>query len=48
MCSRLVCDARDLLTWLGGARVPMPKSTRELIERCERVARTRTVAWRED
>jgi hypothetical protein len=49
-CRRLVHDGRDLLTWLGGVRVPMPKSTREYIERCEQVSRGRRGAgeWRED
>ena len=37
--SRLVEDGRNLITWLGGARVPMPKSKREFIERCEAFAR---------
>jgi hypothetical protein len=48
-CRRLVHDGRDLLTWLGGVRVPMPKSTREYIERCEQVAQRRRGAgeWRE-
>ena len=32
---RLLAEARDLLTYLAGARVPMPKSTREFLERCD-------------
>lgn len=37
--SQLLEDGRKLLTWLGGARVPMPKSKREFIERCEAFTR---------
>jgi hypothetical protein len=37
--SRLLQDGRNLMTWLSGARVPMPKSKREFIERCEAFAR---------
>jgi hypothetical protein len=33
---RLLRDGQDLLTYLGGARVPMPKSTREFLDRCQR------------
>lgn len=36
--SRLLEDGRNLITWLGGARVPMPKSTREFIEDCKTFA----------
>ncbi len=43
---RLLRDGRDLLTYLGGARVPMPKSTREFLERCERF-RARRTEWGE-
>ena len=32
--SRLLQDGRNLITWLGGARVPMPKSTRDFIAEC--------------
>lgn len=32
---RLIRDGRNLISYLSGARVPMPKSTREYIERCE-------------
>lgn len=45
---RLVHDGRDLLTYLGGARVPMPKSARDFMERCERFARREIDGWRED
>jgi hypothetical protein len=37
--SRLLQDGRNLITWLSGARVPMPKSKREFIERCEAFTR---------
>jgi hypothetical protein len=33
---RLIHWGRDLVTYITRARVPMPKSTREFIERCER------------
>jgi hypothetical protein len=36
--SRLLADGRELLNWLGSARVPMPKSKRDLIARCEAFA----------
>jgi hypothetical protein len=32
---RLISDGNDLLTYISGARVPMPKSTREYLERCD-------------
>lgn len=32
---RLIDDGNDLLTYISGARVPMPKSTREFLERCD-------------
>ncbi|THF62288.1 hypothetical protein E6C76_18340 [Pseudothauera nasutitermitis] len=32
---RLLCEGRDLVTYITRARVPMPKSTREFIARCE-------------
>ncbi|MCP5150885.1 MAG: hypothetical protein H6983_21335 [Ectothiorhodospiraceae bacterium] len=35
----LLRDGKDLLTYLSGARVPMPKSTREYLERCDAQAR---------
>ncbi len=31
---RLICQGRDLIAYITRARVPMPKSTREFIERC--------------
>ncbi|MDH3715922.1 MAG: hypothetical protein OET44_18980 [Gammaproteobacteria bacterium] len=31
---RLISDARNLISYLSGARVPMPKSTHDFIERC--------------
>jgi hypothetical protein len=31
---RLISDARNLISYLSGARVPMPKSTGDFIERC--------------
>ena len=33
---RLLREGRDLLTYLAGARVPMPKSTGEFLDRCRR------------
>ncbi len=35
---RLIAQGKDLLSYLAGARVPMPKSTREFLERCEAYA----------
>lgn len=35
---QIVLQGRDLLTYITRARVPMPKSTREYIERCVRYA----------
>jgi hypothetical protein len=32
--TRLLQDGRNLMTWIGSARVPMPKSTREFIDDC--------------
>ena len=32
---RLISEGNDLVTYLSGARVPMPKSTREYQERCD-------------
>jgi hypothetical protein len=32
---QLIADGNDLLTYISGARVPMPKSTREYLERCD-------------
>lgn len=34
--AQLIRQGRDLITYITRARVPMPKSTREFIERCER------------
>lgn len=36
---RLLLEGRDLITYITRARVPMPKSTREFIARCEHYAR---------
>jgi hypothetical protein len=33
---QLIAEGKDLITYITRARVPMPKSTREFIERCER------------
>ena len=33
---RLLREGKDLLAYLAGARVPMPKSTSELLDRCRR------------
>ncbi len=32
---RLIADGNSLLTYISGARVPMPKSTREYLQRCD-------------
>jgi len=32
---QVIADGNDLLTYISGARVPMPKSTREFLERCD-------------
>lgn len=32
---QLIADGNDLLTYISGARVPMPKSTREYLKRCD-------------
>jgi hypothetical protein len=32
---QLIADGNDLLTYISGARVPMPKSTREYLARCD-------------
>jgi hypothetical protein len=37
----LISDGNDLLNYISGARVPMPKSTREYLERCESYDRRR-------
>jgi hypothetical protein len=31
----LVIGVKDLVSYIARARVPMPKSTREFVERCE-------------
>jgi hypothetical protein len=33
---QLVAQGKDLITYITRARVPMPKSTREFVERCAR------------
>ncbi|MCH9672099.1 MAG: hypothetical protein K0U93_11685, partial [Gammaproteobacteria bacterium] len=33
----LIEDGQALISWLAGARVPMPKSTRDYILRCEQM-----------
>ncbi len=40
---RLIRDGRDLITYLSGARVPMPKSTTTYIARCARFKAWRSV-----
>jgi hypothetical protein len=42
--TQLLCNGRDLIFYITRARVPMPKSTREFIERCAHYAATGTVA----
>jgi hypothetical protein len=37
---RLIGQGKDLITYITRARTPMPKSTREFIERCERFRET--------
>jgi hypothetical protein len=37
----LIVQGKDLVSYMVRARVPMPKSTREYIERCQRYAGTR-------
>lgn len=39
-CMALIRQAKDLVGDMARARVPMPKSTRELIERCQRALAT--------
>ena len=43
----LVRRGKDLISDITRARVPMPKSTREYVEECERYRRSCTVATRE-
>ena len=38
---RVLHEGKDILTYLAGARVPMPKSTREFIDRCYFVRESR-------
>jgi hypothetical protein len=44
---QLVRRGKDLISDITRARVPMPKSTREYVEECERYRRSCTVATRE-
>lgn len=37
---QIIKDGKDLLTYLSGARVPMPRTTRVYLERCEYYTRT--------
>lgn len=37
---RLINEGRKVLGYLSGARVPMPKTTREFMEKCDRYAET--------
>ena len=37
---RLLNEGREVVSFLAGARVPMPKTTREYLDRCERYTRT--------
>ena len=41
---QIICNGRDLIFYISRARVSMPKSTREFVERCEYYAATGTVA----
>lgn len=41
---QIICNGRDLIFYISRARVSMPKSTQEFIERCEHYAATGTVA----
>ncbi len=42
----LISDGNDLVTYISGARVPMPKSTREYLERCDAYAEERRALTR--
>ncbi|MEO8159339.1 MAG: hypothetical protein ABI648_16190 [Betaproteobacteria bacterium] len=42
--TQIICNGRDLIFYITRARVSMPKSTQEFIERCEYYAATGTVA----
>ena len=37
---RVLHEGKDILTYLAGARVPMPKSTHEFLDQCDRYIRT--------
>ena len=37
---RLINEGKDVLTYLSGARVPMPRTTRQYMERCDHYAKT--------
>ncbi len=37
--ARIIRDGKDLLTYLAGARVPMPKSTQQFFEKCDEFER---------
>jgi len=39
---QLISEGKDLITYVTRARVPMPKSTREFVERCEKFRRACT------
>ena len=41
---QIICNGRDLIFYITRARVPMPKSTQDFVERCEHYAATGTVA----
>ncbi|MEM7251999.1 MAG: hypothetical protein AAF493_11280 [Pseudomonadota bacterium] len=40
---RIIADGQALISWLAGARVPMPKSTKEYLERCDALRSARRV-----
>jgi hypothetical protein len=42
--TQIICNGRDLIFSITRARVSMPKSTQEFVERCEHYAATGTVA----
>ena len=42
--TQIICNGRDLIFYITRARVSMPKSTQEFVERCEHYAATGTVA----
>lgn len=37
---RLIKEGKEVMSYLAGARVPMPKTTREFIERCDQYIKT--------